>query len=75
MTLNELKSLFPNNLNNASLTGYIPMQWVRENKDEIRQLVKTYGLRRYYRGSRPKDIFSATTTRKKDAIAMVLYTK
>lgn len=73
MTLNELQLMFPNNLDNQSLTGYIPMRWVRDNKDAIRELVKKHGLRRYYRGPRPKDIYAATTTRKRDAIAMVLY--
>jgi hypothetical protein len=72
MNLAELQLLFPVT-NNTMMTGRIPMSFVNEHLDEIKQIVKDNSLRRFYRGPRP--FAYATDTRKADAVAMILYRK
>lgn len=77
MNLAELQSMFPvvkrPNTFSTMQTGRIPMQFVNENLEEIKKIVKENGLRRHYRGPRP--FFRATSTRRADAVAMILYRK
>lgn len=71
MTLYELQTLFPKTRQNEAVTGYIPMAWVNQHMDELAELIKNEGLRRFYRGPRPDRY--ATDTRRDSAEFMVLY--
>lgn len=73
MTLNELQRMFPSKQGNNGATGYIPMDFVNEHLDEIKQIVKENNLRRIYRG--PRYDYTKAWTRREDAYAMVLYCK
>lgn len=75
MTLEKLQVLFPRRGYNTALTGVIPMKFVNNHLEEIREICKTHKLRRIYRGPRLRNIRGEkdSFTHKALACGLMLY--
>ncbi len=73
LTLTNVQQLFPKrDVTHYAVTGYIPVDFVENNKAEFAAMCIKNNLRRKYRGPRVK---YAGGTLKKDAHSVVLYIK
>lgn len=74
MNLNQLQTLYPRRPKaKFAYTGHIPMEFVEQNLEAIKRIVKDNDLRRMYRGERCDKY--AGFTLKDNAHSLVLYKK
>lgn len=75
LTLGDIQKYFPRMpQKNSALTGRIPMSLFREYENQFRAVMKTWGLRAMYRGSRKSNHgLSRSMTRRLDAESVLLY--